>query len=435
MQAIPMASRNDSDLSRIVDKAADDCPATLGEAGDLAFGQEGGMRALVERLQTARLDRRRDREAHGSSARGLTPLQAYADERFRSGLDAGLVERGRNPATLTELTRQALSLEANAASITGKDFFNRIAEIKPLARAALAAAKQGFPAVDAPGPAFARWEQQYGQPISRTLAKLLAINEVRRSATWGMAGRRGDMDSSRGFGSAGEGLGEVTLGLEEIFRLYQTRLARKPVVDTAFMDRAMRGAQEQFKKAPTVDAAVTSAAPAPASGGGYTIFYGTPGQLAVAMAGRQLGQALASAAVVAAELGRMVNNRIVGERELAQARREFWSCYQQRCATPGPMLANYLSRLQLRDLNRLKFAQASSSTYAGVGSYVSGFHDVDFGSVTLCGFEHRQVLNLDSNMNPEPDDMKRLARLLRRPEGQAWMDCRDKAEYLLQPDS
>lgn len=417
-----------------LDVAAEHCPESLRAA--IALG--GQMSNLIAYMDETRRNQDRQqllRQYNG----GGSPAYALDAARRTKLLEPALLDKGRQPATLQAVQAFALSLEARASTVAGKDFTTGLRQSLPNITAVSAAALADFPdpAVSQRS-AYEAWERRYANPLARAVATMLSIAQVRKNASLGM---RPDGPNSSQYGFESGHLTDLAVVLQRMASLQLAWMDGKPATDTDYMKRITGSARaqgsdqaaERRRESDKHQQASTGAEPA---GTRTVVFYGTPGQVAAAMLMAQAGDALKQSLQLLGAMNQAINQRIQVEQETASAAARFWSCYEQRCDQGKPLLATYYARLAARDYFAIKHKRGiSGAQWAAIGSFTSGFHEPAAAAMAACPWEYAQAVN-DYHATSGygvADDATRLQRMLRSPQVQPWLNCRDRIELLLRP--
>lgn len=130
---------------------------------------------------------------------------------------------------------------------------------------------------------------------------------------------------------------------------------------------------------------------------------------------------------------------------IKEARREFWTCYETRCAESGVLLYNYSSLLETKDrmhLSESYMKEVMERTGAGGGNYGmlsallgSDVVAIDDGLKPGCETEYERFLG-GFFMGANPNLMSAVSALKERIEGPEFLQvqqCRDRMEYIFRP--
>ncbi len=427
------------ELMGLWDAVAHECPATL----RTAFQQLDEEDAVLAYIDRDNPNSERQQLTRRFNA-GQAPLEPFPDDSFKRAFAAARAERGRDPATLELLRRRVEALENQAASIGGEAFSREVRRLLPLVQAVHAAALVDLPDPKTQGPAaYAAWERRYARPLASALSVLLGVRHVRADASLGM--RPGGMNvPHQGFDSSLDM--ELAVPLQELFRAQLTWFEHHALTDRAWMARAAgtratqgaAAAAERNQRKDRNDRAIDASAAA-LNGGRRSrtlVFEGTPGQVAAGIMVHQAAETAGNVVRFVALFNQAVHQRIEGERQLAASLQAFWRCYEARCEQGAQRLADYWSRLTVRDAFDLKLKRGlGSSAYPAVGSWTSGFHERHAATQQLCGHAYAAVMRdyHGSNGYGTQDEGERIRRMATSAEAQPWFACRDQVEFLLRP--
>lgn len=413
----------------VMDVALPRCPATYGMALAAANGSPQALATATQAAESA----------------GLGPA---ARRRQSDAEDAALVQR---------LRQDIGSLEDDAASLTPQAFKATVeGRIRPTLRALAGSAMARADALDPKnGRAFDAWDRTHGGPLLTTIHRLYLL-AARKAFRWeheGISvsdffatGAQQDSEQSQWYRAA---LSQrFTRNLyHELMDVYARREAVGPLVDTAFFNGARQASRlmppPQYQPAPRPDAA-----PRPRE---TIILYGTPGQIAAAQVGIQVGRSLGEATTQA---GAAKAEYAHFSRQIDVARQAFWRCYASRCADGGRLLLAYGAALRDKDLHfmyqplmqeRLMAAAGGSTSRGGPGifkqlSMFLGAGGVDNGTIMGCESEAGAVTNAvrqsllgSTSGNVMQDALDGFKTFSETPEYQQWQQCRDRMEFLLRP--
>lgn len=308
----------------LVDLAVDACPPSLGLAYATADGSE-------QALATAR--------------------RAWSDASMEPPGPKNSLEEDQ--ALVQSIDRTLDEVEALGKGLSPEGLLNTITtQLRPammrLAHSALARADE-LPRGPTARRQFDAWEQRWGGPLLNAIRRLYVLTarhafrlEIEGASLQDFvindAQRRQQREQWAASGVAGDFMKPIYAAL---MRRYDKHLQGQPLLDAAFVERALAMGPGAGADAPRV-VAPDPAVPIRQT----TIIFGTPGQIATARLLIEMGDRAGEAAEA---LGRMRGQIAALDLRVRTARAAFWTCHERRCAEAGPAYWRYSAALRDKD--------------------------------------------------------------------------------------
>lgn len=439
----------------VYDIAVTSCPATVGEGLKLIYGEDVIDRAIAYGEEAQRVatmsdaernayydqqQRQRDAERYGMYSdwdKGATPNSQATDAALAAKVNraiAGLESEGRSLTVGT--LRQVLDASLRA-------------DLQDLARSAKARLN-GIGVGAAHRKAFDNWDNQVGGHVLKAFRRLRALQTLNQTSSNEIDLRQmNDSEHARSVRRTAwretKDLDFTVPMLSYFDGVFNRYLAGQPLLDRPYVIEMKR--KLNATKLLSDKWRASANAPTMENKQDEQMELMTLDELAAAEFGSAMGKGLGGA--VGGYMKIKQANAEFNER-IASARRAFWSCYRDRCANAADRYFAYSKALRDKDI----YYMISPEVYRRLGGIQLEMADIYFreatGSLNIDGGpghancsakweEAKDGLNWHiGNWRPDLSNIEasrkqlwdRVARFTLSDKYGAWMQCRDRQEYL-----